>query len=137
LAEDTKWELAIVETVYSFYRKLLQESAREPVPLPGDLHLISLGELDTSFPDPLSRLRGWLKLLDMAVAPSMLRQSLTPETDRCCATTRGRRQRRTLIATRPISFQHFCTAIREFPANGTNMDIRWTAWSRFLLSKLR
>ena len=27
--------------------------------------------------------------------------------------------------------------IPEFLANGTNMDTRWTAWSRFLLSKLR
>ena len=81
MADDSRWELAIVETVYSFYRKLLHESLREPVPLPGDLHLISLGELDAHFPDPLAKIRGWLKLLDMAVTPSMLRQSLTPDTD--------------------------------------------------------
>jgi hypothetical protein len=81
LAEDSKFELAIVETVFSFYRKLLQESAQEPVPLPSDLHLISLGELDSHFPDPLTRLRGWLKLLDLAVTPSMLRHSLTSEVD--------------------------------------------------------
>ena len=81
MAEDSQWELAIVETVYSFYRKLLEESVQEPVPLPSDLHLISLGELDTHFPDPLARIRGWLKLLDLAVTPSMLRQSLTPDMD--------------------------------------------------------
>jgi hypothetical protein len=81
VVEDSKWELAIAETVYGFYRKLLRDCAQEPVPLPGHLHLISLGELDQYFPDPLARLRGWLKLFDLAVVPSMLRQSLTPEVD--------------------------------------------------------
>jgi hypothetical protein len=81
LAEDSKFELAIVETVYSFYQKLLQDSVQEPVPLPNNLHLISLGDLDRHFPEPLSRLRGWLKLLDLAVTPSMLRHSLTSEVD--------------------------------------------------------
>jgi len=81
LAEDSKFELAIVETVYSFYQKLLQDSVQEPVPLPNNLHLISLGELDRHFPDPLARIRGWLKLLDLAVTPSMLRHSLTSEVD--------------------------------------------------------
>ena len=81
MAEDSKFELAIVETVYSFYQKLLQDSVQEPVPLPNDLHLISLGDLDRHFPDPLARIRGWLKLLDLAVTPSMLRHSLTSEVD--------------------------------------------------------
>ena len=81
MAEDSKFELAIVETVYSFYQKLLQDSVQEPVPLPNNLHLISLGDLDRHFPEPLSRLRGWLKLLDLAVTPSMLRHSLTSEVD--------------------------------------------------------
>lgn len=81
MAEDSKFELAIVETVYSFYQKLLQDSVQEPVPLPNNLHLISLGELDRHFPDPLARIRGWLKLLDLAVTPSMLRHSLTSEVD--------------------------------------------------------
>jgi hypothetical protein len=81
LAEDSKFELAIVETVYSFYQKLLQDSVQEPVPLPNNLHLMSLGDLDRHFPEPLSRLRGWLKLLDLAVTPSMLRHSLTSEVD--------------------------------------------------------
>lgn len=78
MAEDPKWELAIVETVYGFYRKLLHDCVQEPVPLPSDLHLRSLGELDQIFPDPLARIRGWLKLFDLAVTPSMLRQTLTP-----------------------------------------------------------
>lgn len=81
MAEDSKWELTIVESVYGFYRKLLHESVGEPVPLPGDLHLISLGELDQHFPDPLARIRGWLKLLDLAVTPSMLRHVLKPDVD--------------------------------------------------------
>jgi len=81
VVEDPKWELAIGETVYTFYRKLLRDCMQEPVPLPSDLHLISLGELDQHFPDPLARIRGWLKLFDLAVTPSMLRQSLTPQVD--------------------------------------------------------
>jgi hypothetical protein len=81
VSEDSKWELAIVETVYGFYRKLLRDCIQEPVPLPSDLHLISLGELDQEFPDPLARIRGWLKVFDLAVTPSMLRHSLTPDVD--------------------------------------------------------
>ena len=81
MAEDSQWELAIVQTVYGFYRELLRNSVQEPVPLPADLHLMPLGELDRDFPDPLARIRGWLKLLDLAVTPSMLRQSLTPDVD--------------------------------------------------------
>jgi len=67
--------------VYSFYQKLLQDCVQEPVPLPNNLHLMSLGELDRHFPDPLARIRGWLKLLDLAVTPSMLRHSLTADVD--------------------------------------------------------
>jgi hypothetical protein len=81
MVEDPKWELAIVESVYGFYRKLLRDCVQEPVPLPSDLHLISLGELDQQFPDPLARIRGWLKLFDLAVTPAMLRQSLTSDVD--------------------------------------------------------
>ena len=81
MVEDSKFELAIVETVYSFYQKLLQDSVQEPVPLPDNLHQMSLGDLDRHFPEPLTRLRGWLKLLDLAVTPSMLRHSLTSDVD--------------------------------------------------------
>jgi hypothetical protein len=81
VAEDPQWELAIVQSVYEFYRKLLHDSMQELVPLPSNLHFISLGELDQHFPDPLARIQGWLKLLDLAVTPSMLRQSLTPGVD--------------------------------------------------------
>ena len=81
VAEDSKWELTIFESVYGFYRKLLRESLGEPVPLPEGLHLISLGELDQHFPDPLTRISGWLKLFDLAVTPSMLRHVLKPDVE--------------------------------------------------------
>jgi len=81
VAEDREWELVIVESVYGFYRKLLRDSMQELIPLPSNLHRMSLGELDQHFPDPLARIQGWLKLLDLAVTPSMLRQSLTPGVD--------------------------------------------------------
>lgn len=75
---DSKWELAIVETVYGFYRNLLGDCTQEAAPLPSDLHLMSLGELYAEFPDPLARILWWLKLLDLAVTPVMLRQCLAP-----------------------------------------------------------
>jgi hypothetical protein len=79
--EDPKWELAVAETVFSFYQKLLRDSLGEPVPLPTNLHHISLAELDQHFPNPLARILAWLKLLDLAVTPSMLRMSLSAEVD--------------------------------------------------------
>jgi len=80
LGEDPKWELAILATVQGFYEKLLQEHLGGEVPVPAGLEAISLQSGDDVHGTLLSMHR-WLRLLDLAITPAMLRRSLTPETD--------------------------------------------------------
>ena len=42
MAEDPKWELAILATVQGFYEKLLQDSVEGEVPVPAGLETVSL-----------------------------------------------------------------------------------------------
>jgi hypothetical protein len=80
LAEDPKWELAILATVQGFYEKLLQESVEGEVPVPAGLEAVSLqGDGDAGA--ILGTMRRWLRLLDMATLPAMLRRSFTEQTD--------------------------------------------------------
>jgi len=81
VVEDSKWELAILATVQGFYEKLLQEPAGGEVPVPAGLEAISLQESDDDVRGTLSRMHRWLRLLDMAITPAMLRRALTQETD--------------------------------------------------------
>jgi hypothetical protein len=80
LAEDLKFELAILATVQGFYQKLLQDSLGGEVPVPSGLDEVSLRQSE-NLPDTLTRMYRWLHLLDMAITPAMLRQALTPDTD--------------------------------------------------------
>ena len=80
MAEDPKWELAILATVQGFYEKLLQESVEGEVPVPAGLETVSLqGEDDVG--GTLGAMRRWLRLLDMAISPAMLRRAFNDETD--------------------------------------------------------
>jgi hypothetical protein len=80
LAEDPKWELAILATVQGFYEKLLQEAVGGEVPVPAGLETVSLqGDRDAG--GTLASMRRWLRLLDMATSPAMLRHAFTDETD--------------------------------------------------------
>jgi hypothetical protein len=80
LAEDPKWELAILATVQGFYEKLLQDSVEGEVPVPAGLETVSLqGESDVG--ETLGAMRRWLRLLDMAISPAMLRRAFNDETD--------------------------------------------------------
>lgn len=80
MAEDPKWELAILATVQGFYEKLLQESVEGEVPVPAGLETVSLhGDNDVG--ETLSAMRRWLRLLDMAITPAMLRRAFNDETD--------------------------------------------------------
>jgi len=81
MGEDSKWELAILATVQSFYEKLLQEHVEGEVPVPAGLEAISLQEADEDVRSTLHRMHRWLRLLDMAITPAMLRRALTQETD--------------------------------------------------------
>ena len=81
MAEDPKWELAILATVQGFCEKLLQESVGGEVPVPAGLEAVSLQQNDGSVTETLSAMRRWLRLLDMAISPAMLRRAFTADTD--------------------------------------------------------
>ena len=81
MAEDPKWELAILATVQGFYEKLLQEHVGGEVPVPAGLEAISLQQGEGEVHATLEKMRRWLRLLDRAISPAMLRQAFTPETD--------------------------------------------------------
>jgi hypothetical protein len=80
LGEDPKWELAILATVQGFYEKLLQDHLGGEAPVPAGLEDISL-QSDGDLHGTLLRMHRWLRLLDLAITPAMLRRAFTPETD--------------------------------------------------------
>jgi hypothetical protein len=80
LAEDPKWELAILATVQGFYEKLLQEAVEGEVPVPAGLETVSL-QAEGDVGATLALMRRWLYLLDLAISPAMLRHAFTDETD--------------------------------------------------------
>lgn len=81
MAEDLRFELAILATVQGFYQKLLRDVLGGDVPIPTGLDDDALRRSDRELPTTLSRMYRWLHLLDMAITPAMLRQALTPDTD--------------------------------------------------------
>jgi hypothetical protein len=81
LAEDLKFELAILATVQGFYQKLLKDLLGAEIPVPSGLDEVALRHTDRELPETLSRMYRWLHVLDMAINPAMLRQALTPDTD--------------------------------------------------------
>ncbi len=81
MAEDLRFELAILATVQGFYQKLLRDTLGGDVPIPRDLDEDALRHTDRELPNTLARMYRWLHLLDMAITPAMLRQALTPDTD--------------------------------------------------------
>lgn len=81
MAEDLKFELAILATVQGFYQKLLRDQLGGDVPVPSGLDEHALRHTEGDLPETLSRMYRWLHVLDMAITPAMLRQALTPETD--------------------------------------------------------
>ena len=80
MAEDPKWELAILATVQGFYEKLLQDSVEGEVPVPAGLETVSL-QGDSDVGNTLSAMRRWLRLLDMAITPAMLRRAFSDDMD--------------------------------------------------------
>ena len=81
MSEDPKWELAILATVQGFYEKLLQECVGGEVPVPAGLEGISLQQGEGEVHATLDKMRRWLRLLDQAITPAMLRRAFTPDTD--------------------------------------------------------
>ena len=81
MAEDLRFELAILATVQGFYQKLLRDTLGGDVPIPKGLDEDALRHSERELPNTLTRMYRWLHLLDMAITPAMLRQALTPDTD--------------------------------------------------------
>jgi len=81
LAEDLRFELAILATVQGFYQKLMMEALGGEVPVPSGLDEDALRHSERELPNTLTRMYRWLHLLDMAITPAMLRRALTPDTD--------------------------------------------------------
>jgi hypothetical protein len=81
LAEDLRFELAILATVQGFYQKLMRDALGGDVPIPSGLDEDALRHSERELPATLSRMYRWLHLLDMAITPAMVRQALTPDTD--------------------------------------------------------
>ena len=81
MAEDLRFELAILATVQGFYQKLLRDTLGGDVPIPSGLDEDALRHSDRELPHTLSQMYRWLHLLDMAITPAMLRKGLTPDTD--------------------------------------------------------
>lgn len=81
MVEDPKWELAILATVQGFYEQLLQDSIEGEVPVPLGLEAISLQQADGDVQEILARMRRWLRVLDLAITPAMLRRAFTSDTD--------------------------------------------------------
>jgi hypothetical protein len=81
LAEDLRFEVAILATVQSFYQKLMVNCLGGETPIPTGLDRDSLLQTESDLPETLSRLHRWLHLLDLAITPAMLRQALTADTD--------------------------------------------------------
>ena len=81
MAEDLRFELAILATVQGLYQKLLRDTLGGDVPIPSGLDEDALRHSERELPNTLSRMYRWLHLLDMAITPAMLRQAMTPDTD--------------------------------------------------------
>jgi hypothetical protein len=81
LAEDLRFELAILATVQGFYQKLMSDALGGEIPVPSGLDEDALRHSEHELPDTLTRMYRWLHMLDMAITPAMLRQALTPDTD--------------------------------------------------------
>ncbi len=81
MAIDLNWELTILEIVHGFYLNLLKDSLEDEITPPQGLETDSLRARDRQPTLLLPAMRRWLKLLDMAITPEMLRASLNAAID--------------------------------------------------------
>lgn len=80
LAEDPKWELALLATVQGFYQRLLGEHLGDEIPIPAELTPAAIGQAG-DIRATLGRMHRWLQVLDMAATPAMLRLGMHPDLD--------------------------------------------------------
>jgi hypothetical protein len=80
LAEDPKWELALLATVQSFYQRLMGEHLGGEIPTPAELSPEAIGR-DDEVRGTLARMKVWIQLLDMAITPAILRLGMSKDLD--------------------------------------------------------
>jgi hypothetical protein len=80
LAEDPKWELALLATVQSFYQRLMGDHLGGEIPTPSGLTPEALGR-DDDVRGTLDRMKVWIQLLDIAVTPAILRLGMAVDLD--------------------------------------------------------
>jgi hypothetical protein len=80
VVEDPKWELAILATVQGFYETVLEQFLGGEVPVPAGLEDVA-SQPDDQVQETLALMHRWLRVLELAVTPAMLRRALTPDTD--------------------------------------------------------
>ena len=78
--EDPKWELALLATVQGFYQRLLSDQLSGELPAPTDLASDSIRHV-ADVRSILQRMHLWVKLLDMAITPAMLRLGIHHDLD--------------------------------------------------------
>jgi hypothetical protein len=81
VAEDLKWELTILEVVHGFYLSLLQSELEDELLVPAGVNAEALHDPMTDVANSVAYLRRWMKLLDMAITPAMVRETLTENID--------------------------------------------------------
>lgn len=80
MAEDPKWELALLATVQSFYQRVLSEHLGGDLPVPAELASEAIGHAD-DVRHILDRMQIWIQFLDMAVTPAILRLGMRSDLD--------------------------------------------------------
>ena len=80
MAEDPKWELALLATVQGFYQRVVGEHLGAELPVPSELTPEAIGQT-TDIRGTLGRMNVWIQLLDIAVTPAMLRLGMHSDLD--------------------------------------------------------
>jgi len=141
LVEDPKWELALLATVQGFYQRLLSDQLGGELPAPAELAPDVISHVE-DVGSTLDRMQLWIRLLDMAITPAMLRLGVRSDLDpevaeallRYFARHRddsaANRDKTDLVAT-------FCFAILALPASGVGEATDSMVLFRCLRLKLR
>jgi hypothetical protein len=80
LVEDPKWELALLATVQGFYQRLLSDQLGGELPAPAELAPDVISHTD-DIRSTLDQMQLWIRLLNMAITPAMLRLGVQTDLD--------------------------------------------------------
>jgi hypothetical protein len=80
LPSDLKLEFLVLQVVHGFYLDLLRQALEHDVPVPPGFDARSLLR-PVDLEKALGEIRRWLRLLDLAITPAMVRQALNQRVD--------------------------------------------------------